>query len=108
VVVVGVGEKGVEDGVSVAGDGALEELSGSEQTASLAQRRRLRIGSQVVAEGGMLGEEGRSANGERVIEQGKRGELGCGGEEPQVNGTALAARGCRGHRRRAPEPAVFF
>lgn len=67
-VVLAVLAEAVEDGVSVARDGAAETLRGGEQPPRVAQRRRLGVGSEVVGERGVLGQHGRGANGQGGLE----------------------------------------
>ena len=91
-VVVGVGwDEDVEDGVSVAGDDATESMGSGDQPPGFAQRRRLRVGPQVVAERGVLGEQQRCGDGQGGIEQCEGGQLRGSGEQAQFEGTPIAS-----------------
>ena len=62
-VVVAQRDEAIDDSVSVAGDGAKEAVRGGDQPPCLAQRGRLGVGTQVVTERGMLGQQGGGADG---------------------------------------------
>lgn len=79
-------DEAVDDSNSVACDRAKQTVRGGDQPTRLTQRWRLGIGPQVVAEGGMLGQQGRGADAQCSFEEGQRGELRRGGKQAMVEG----------------------
>jgi hypothetical protein len=98
----------VGDGASVTRDLASEAVRGGKQPSGLTQRQRLGIGTQFVAEGGMLGEQGRGADAQGRLEQRQGGELWRSGKQAMVEVRRFGMGGRHGQRFRVGELAAFF
>lgn len=77
-------DEAVDDSASVSGSGPTETVRGGDQPPRLTQRWRLGVGTQIVTESGVLGQQSRGADGQGGLEQRQRGELRRGDEQAMV------------------------